>query len=191
MRSFTAIDRHHIMSRHPTANRSQRVRRTTNPRIDFYPSPEALTVLRAQQALHRPGSVMATNSAVLNAILEEAGIKYGLETAPMTSAQPPEFLDANARANDFGGRAGTGARLQRTAEQQSVRVPCGARRRRDGLPCEALSVPGKRRCKWHGGCSTGPRTGEGRARSLANLKIGSQPRVQPCLAQPAYDTGWI
>jgi hypothetical protein len=50
-----------------------------------------------------------------------------------------------------------------------LRVPCGGRRRRDGQPCEALSVPGKRRCKWHGGFSTGPRTPEGIARVTANL----------------------
>ncbi|TXH69875.1 MAG: hypothetical protein E6Q88_08990 [Lysobacteraceae bacterium] len=53
---------------------------------------------------------------------------------------------------------------------KQARVICGAKRRRDGQPCEALSVPGKRRCKWHGGCSTGPRTDEGRARSMLNLK---------------------
>jgi hypothetical protein len=50
------------------------------------------------------------------------------------------------------------------------RVPCGGRRRRDGKPCEALSVPGKRRCRWHGGCSTGPKTSEGKARALTNLR---------------------
>jgi hypothetical protein len=50
------------------------------------------------------------------------------------------------------------------------RVVCGASRRRDGQPCEALSVPGKRRCKWHGGFSTGPRTVEGKARVTANLR---------------------
>jgi hypothetical protein len=50
-----------------------------------------------------------------------------------------------------------------------LRVPCGGRRRSDGKPCEALSVPGKRRCKWHGGCSTGPRTAEGKATVTANL----------------------
>lgn len=50
------------------------------------------------------------------------------------------------------------------------RIPCGGRRRRDGKPCEALSVPGKRRCKWHGGMSTGPRTPEGKAKALANLR---------------------
>lgn len=67
-----------------------------------------------------------------------------------------ELIDAfHARANDLG---------------DLVRFPCGARRRRDGQPCEALSVPGKRRCKWHGGCSTGPRTVEGKAKVTANLR---------------------
>lgn len=51
-----------------------------------------------------------------------------------------------------------------------LRVPCGGKRRNDGQPCEALSVPGKRRCKWHGGCSTGPRTAEGKAKVTANLR---------------------
>jgi hypothetical protein len=51
-----------------------------------------------------------------------------------------------------------------------TRVPCGGRRRSDGQPCTALSVPGKRRCKWHGGCSTGPRTDEGKATVTANLQ---------------------
>ena len=37
------------------------------------------------------------------------------------------------------------------------RVPCGATRHRDGQPCQALSEPGKHRCRFHGGRSTGPR----------------------------------
>lgn len=52
------------------------------------------------------------------------------------------------------------------------RVPCGAKRHRDGKPCEALSEPGKRRCRFHGGRSTGPRTEAGKARALANLRRG-------------------
>ena len=43
------------------------------------------------------------------------------------------------------------------------RVACGAKTRK-GLPCRNRSEPGKRRCKFHGGKSTGPRTAEGRAR---------------------------
>jgi len=40
---------------------------------------------------------------------------------------------------------------------------CGARTRK-GKPCRAKALPGKTRCKFHGGASTGPRTVEGKAR---------------------------
>jgi transcriptional regulator with XRE-family HTH domain len=43
------------------------------------------------------------------------------------------------------------------------RVRCGAKTRK-GTPCAALSLPNKRRCKFHGGMSTGPKTPEGRER---------------------------
>ena len=65
------------------------------------------------------------------------------------------------------------------AMERDNRVVCGARRRGDGQPCQALSVPGKRRCKWHGGMSTGPRTAQGKATVTANL-----PRPKPEFCQP-------
>lgn len=37
---------------------------------------------------------------------------------------------------------------------------CGAKNRR-GLPCQCAAMRGKRRCRLHGGLSTGPRTPEG------------------------------
>lgn len=43
------------------------------------------------------------------------------------------------------------------------RVICGAKTRK-GAPCRCKSEPGKRRCKFHGGKSTGPKTPEGRQR---------------------------
>jgi hypothetical protein len=49
------------------------------------------------------------------------------------------------------------------------RVVCGARRHRDGQPCEALSLPGRKRCRFHGGMTTGPRTPEGIAKVTLNL----------------------
>lgn len=49
---------------------------------------------------------------------------------------------------------------------------CGARTRRGG-PCAAWPVCGSSRCRMHGGASTGPKTAEGRARALANLRRGS------------------
>jgi hypothetical protein len=45
---------------------------------------------------------------------------------------------------------------------------CGARTKANH-PCRALKVKGRKRCKWHGGLSTGPRTAEGKARCTRNL----------------------
>jgi hypothetical protein len=42
---------------------------------------------------------------------------------------------------------------------------CGAKSKRTGQPCQAPACRGKRRCRFHGGRSTGPRTAEGLARS--------------------------
>lgn len=40
---------------------------------------------------------------------------------------------------------------------------CGARTRK-GTPCKCMPIPGRRRCKFHGGLSTGPKTAAGKAR---------------------------
>jgi hypothetical protein len=56
------------------------------------------------------------------------------------------------------GLAGDGSPLPRR-----LRPICGARNRR-GEACVVRVEPGKRRCRFHGGLSTGPRTAEGKAR---------------------------
>lgn len=76
----------------------------------------------------------------------------------LTPSDPmQERLDAGARAER--------ARLQgREAERTArARVVCGARTRK-GTTCRNKSEPGRKRCRFHGGKSTGPRTPEGRAR---------------------------
>jgi hypothetical protein len=55
-------------------------------------------------------------------------------------------------------------------------VKCGAVTRR-GLPCKRMDLGAGGRCNFHGGASTGPRTSEGRARSLANLALGRVRRI--------------
>jgi len=163
------------MERHPEANRHQRTRRAKNPRIDYYPSQEALAVIDSRRARRHP---LNTNSGVIDAIIaqwaELSGINNREEIHVMTSARRPELTDANARANDSGGAL---ARMQAPENRtKQARVQCGAKTKA-GHPCGAKSIPGKRRCKWHGGCSTGPRTDEGRMRSRANLR---QFRVEAC-----------
>jgi len=46
---------------------------------------------------------------------------------------------------------------------------CLARNRKDGRPCQAAALPAGR-CRWHGGCSTGPRSEAGKRRVTANLR---------------------
>ncbi len=187
-----------MTARHPTANASQRARRATNPRIDYYPSPDALAVIESRRTRYGRTN---NNSGIIDTIIAEwsalAGIEQSQVEQPEAPANRPEFLHQNARARMSPGnsakcasvRAGTtsakpdyppasparvraedsGSRPAGDGAKQA-RVICGAKRRRDGQPCQALSVSGKRRCKWHGGASTGPRSDEGRARSLANLR---------------------
>ncbi|MBL9062750.1 helix-turn-helix transcriptional regulator [Tabrizicola sp.] len=57
-------------------------------------------------------------------------------------------------------------RLQEREAERAARrrVRCDAKTTRKGTPCRNMSEPGRRRCKHHGGRSTGPRTLEGKAR---------------------------
>lgn len=72
-----------------------------------------------------------------------------------------ERLRAAEEAQLAAWRAAARAREAERAARR--RVPCGAKTRK-GTPCRHLSEPGKRRCKFHGGKSTGARTPEGKAR---------------------------
>lgn len=155
--------------------RLQRKRRARMRRMDYMPSREALAVIEAKRAQHRPGSQAATNSALVDAIVTEwaelTGIKWDEVSKPMTSAANAGINRRNARAYDFG------AAENRT--KQARRVVCSAKRHRDGQPCQALSEPGKRRCRFHGGRSTGPRTDAGKARARANLRRGAASSSPP------------
>src|SRR4051812_14059413 len=60
---------------------------------------------------------------------------------------------------------------------------CGARTR-GGKPCQSPAIRGMRRCRLHGGLSTGPRTPEGLARvRQANTRHGRYSREQMELAR--------
>jgi len=52
------------------------------------------------------------------------------------------------------------------------KIICGAKTRKD-TPCQAKALLNGR-CRNHGGLSTGPRTLEGKARSLAALRDGNR-----------------
>ena len=63
--------------------------------------------------------------------------------------------------------------VQQTMKEARDNNPlCGARTRSNS-PCAKYPIKGKRRCRLHGGLSTGPKTAEGRARiAAAQFKHG-------------------
>lgn len=134
--------------RHHHANAAQRAYRSRLVRIDYAPGKAAAAVLDALRA----ESGHATNRAVLDRIVTD-----------WARVNRPEFADPFTCA-----RMTLPGAVTKPADL--TRVVCGATRHRDGQPCEALSVPGRRRCRFHGGASTGPRTAEGKARVTANLR---------------------
>lgn len=55
---------------------------------------------------------------------------------------------------------------------------CQAHSKRTGQRCRAVALRGKRVCRFHGGCWTGPTTVEGRARCAAAKTLhGDQTRA--------------
>lgn len=168
---YLSKDRDHLAQ-------GQRARRARMVRVDYMPGKDAQAIIAIRREQCRPGSLSATNSAVIDAIVTEwadlTGIKYGEVEKPMTSGARPELIDTYARAYDFGG-CGPAFPPASRAPTYAERSKCGAKRHRDGQPCQSRPEPGKHRCRFHGGKSTGPRTEEGKARSLANLR---QARVE-------------
>ena len=63
--------------------RLQRERRSTMVRIDYMPAAEAVAIIEAKRAELRPGSVEATNGAILDAILREWAKLTGLKWKPI------------------------------------------------------------------------------------------------------------
>lgn len=153
-------------------NRLQRERRAGLVRIDYEPSAQAIAAIEAMRGDTYP---LNTHTGIINTILEAwieqaTGTKYRrLQTPPTSERVVFNVIPvrARARANNFGKKEKPAWLI---ARESRLRVLCGARRRRDEKPCQALSVPGKKRCKWHGGKSTGPRTTKGKMIALANLK---------------------
>ena len=70
-------------------------------------------------------------------------------------------------------------------------VRCGAKTR-SGVPCAKFPMEGKRRCRLHGGLSTGPKTDAGReAISAANTKHGRYKNWREKRAKEHYYRGEI
>ncbi len=103
----------------------------------------------------------------------EALDPYGHAPARIAEALGGEFCDLHARARggvlseaeDLGAIAYILEGIPKKLAKRLIapRVTCGAKTR-SGAPCRAKSEPGRQRCRFHGGLSTGPKTKKGRER---------------------------
>ncbi|MDC3124220.1 hypothetical protein OBB00_05850 [Gammaproteobacteria bacterium] len=74
-------------------------------------------------------------------------------------------------------------------ESTQTPIRCGAKIR-SGAPCAKFPMEGKRRCRLHGGLSTGPKTPAGRAAiSVANTKHGRYKNWREKRAKERYYRG--
>lgn len=73
---YLSRDREHLAA-------MQRARRAGQCRIDYMPAAEAVAIIEAKRAELRPGSVEATNGAILDAILREWAKLTGLKWKPI------------------------------------------------------------------------------------------------------------
>lgn len=62
------------------------------------------------------------------------------------------------------------AKAKAQAHELTLLPKCGAKTKRTGAPCKSPVIKGRKRCKMHGGKSTGPQSLEGRIRALRGLK---------------------
>ncbi|MDC3124703.1 hypothetical protein OBB00_08330 [Gammaproteobacteria bacterium] len=70
-------------------------------------------------------------------------------------------------------------------------VRCGAKTR-SGVPCAKFPIEGKRRCRLHGGLSTGPKTPAGKAAiSAANTEHGRYKNWREKQSKERYYRGEI
>ncbi|MDQ7251020.1 HGGxSTG domain-containing protein [Dongia sedimenti] len=108
--------------------------------------------------------------------------ELGNQIASRVEAKFRGMTEHEMRTWLFPGAAGimlSGMReMARAAERiQVIKDPqhgrCGAKTR-SGDSCYCRPEPGKKRCKLHGGRSTGPKTPEGMARTLTALRAGYQ-----------------
>jgi hypothetical protein len=142
---------------------SQRICRVNGKRLAEMPNADELRDLMAQAraaGLSLRGPVWGIAQALLDADLWERGLLVEQDD-PATGKR--RTWQRKAPPN-------------RKGQMVGYPVRCCAKTRR-GTFCQCLPVEGKRRCRFHGGLSTGPKTAEGKARQAAAVAESNRRRA--------------
>lgn len=96
-------------------------------------------------------------------------IKIGLRTAVWRADDIEHMLESLGQPSSSKELTSPCARTRDLGEQKFNEVLCGASCRRSPKPCARKALPGKTKCKFHGGRSTGPTTPNGKKTVTSNL----------------------
>ena len=118
--------------------------------------PRGYAVLRMAEALG--WLILGSRDArARHGVLERAQEYFGVRSPKTSNATSAREMEDDIKA------IFEGASRRRLLRILVPRIACGARTR-SGRPCKAKSEPGRKRCRMHGGLSTGPKTEAGRDR---------------------------
>ena len=132
---------------------SSRVRGRASRGVSFEP----------EEASHQTDNSPQHIAGVRHGVKGEAPrLPQGLEKPVRTCPAKPHLACHDCEAGSCLRLAELGLNAAHQPLPKSDRPTCGAKTRA-GHPCRAKVVPGKRRCRNHGGLSTGAKTEEGRA----------------------------
>lgn len=98
---------------------------------------------------------LSLSSPAVLAMLKALGVPY------FRTNTRAHVMGSYAATRTFGRMASEPPPAAPLLSKSYPRKKCGARTRR-GTACQALAIPGKKRCKLHGGLSTGPESETGR-----------------------------
>lgn len=109
-------------------------------------------------------SVLCGNGWACRRMFEALGISIPPVSPFLTRARGDGVLfEQVMKEHQRLARISAATKTREASDLAHLRVLCGAMTRK-GQPCRLLSEPGHKRCKFHGGRSTGPRTPAGRAK---------------------------
>lgn len=119
------------------------------------PNNTAELVEALRRGIHNPRErLRARKGSQLAALLELAELMMEMTDAVGEALKGRAFYEPCRWTGEL--------RLRHRDKPARRRMRCAGTTRK-GQPCQAKAIPGRRWCKWHGGCATGPRTPEGKA----------------------------
>lgn len=134
------------------------------------------------------GAFRSDNDGIVRDVQEGSTIYFELIRAGCTPIEASSKTDLSATISAPALEVATTVSTERASNSgnkapRKRRHPCCEARTRSGALCRAPGIGRGGRCKLHGGKSSGPKTPEGKERSLAAMQAGFEKYIEKYRAQ--------